>query len=50
VAAVVVDTNVFAADLRPGRWPLADAYAELIGGRGILLSFVTVAEVNYGAR
>lgn len=50
MAAVVVDTNVFGADLRPAGWPLAEAYAELIGGRSILLSFVTVAELDYGAR
>ena len=46
---VVVDTGVFGADLSASSRPLADAYAELLSGRAILISFVTVAELRYGA-
>ena len=46
---VVVDTGVFGADLSPSSKPLADLYADVLAGRNILISFVTVAELRYGA-
>lgn len=46
---VVVDTGVFGADLSPSSKPLADRYADMLTGRNILISFVTVAELRYGA-
>ena len=46
---VVVDTGVFGADLSPTSKPLADLYADVLAGRNILISFVTVAELRYGA-
>ena len=46
---VVVDAGVFGADLSASSKPLADLYAEVLGGRNILISFVTVAELRYGA-
>ena len=46
---VVVDTGVFGADLRSSSKLLADLYAEVLVGRNILISFVTVAELRYGA-
>lgn len=49
-AAVVLDTNVFGANLRPGRWDLATRYTALIGERAVLISFQTVAELEFGAR
>ena len=46
---VVVDTGVFGADLSPSSKPLADLYADVLAGRNILISFITVAELRYGA-
>lgn len=46
---VLVDTGVFGADRSPTSKPLADLYAEVLVGRNILISFVTVAELRYGA-
>jgi predicted nucleic acid-binding protein len=47
---VVIDTGVFAARLgrRDGR--LRTEYAPLLEGRPAIISFVTVAEVRYGAK
>jgi len=48
--AVVVDTNVFGAELtRRGR-AVAGAYQQHVQGRDLFVSFVTVAELRYGAR
>lgn len=49
IGPVVVDTGVFGADLSASSKPLADLYANLLDGRNILISFVTVAELRYGA-
>ena len=46
---VVVDTGVFGADLSASSKPLADIYADMLEGRNILISFVTVAELRFGA-
>ena len=46
---VVVDAGVFGADLSPSSKPLADLYADVLAGRNILISFITVAELRYGA-
>ncbi len=47
---VVVDTNVFGAELtRRGR-PISKAYRRHLEGRPALISFVTEAELRYGAR
>lgn len=46
---VVADTNVFGAELtRRGR-PIAEAYRRHLEGRPTLISFVTEAELRYGA-
>ena len=45
---IVIDTDVFSADLVPGS-RLAELYAPLITGRPALISFQTAAEVRYGA-
>jgi hypothetical protein len=45
---VVIDTDVFGADLVPGS-KLADAYEPLIVGRPALISFQTAAELWFGA-
>ena len=45
---VVIDTDVFSADLVPGS-RLAERYAPLITGRPAFISFQTVAELRYGA-
>lgn len=50
MSTVLLDTSVFSADLRAERWPFADQYRELIDGRAIVISFITVAELRYGAR
>ena len=46
---VVVDTGVFGTDLSPSSKPLADLYADVLAGRNILISFITVAELRYGS-
>jgi tRNA(fMet)-specific endonuclease VapC len=45
---VVVDTDVFSADLLPGS-RLAVRYAPIIAGRPVMVSFQTVAELRFGA-
>lgn len=47
---VVVDTNVFGADLVRRGAPLASLYRPLLQGRSFVLSFQTVAELRFGAR
>jgi predicted nucleic acid-binding protein len=47
---VVVDTSVFGADLLKVRAPLAVSYQPFLVGRAVFISFVTVAELRYGAR
>lgn len=46
---VVVDTSVFGADLLKIRAPLAMSYQPFLVGRAVFISFVTVAELRYGA-
>lgn len=45
---IVIDTDVFSADLVPGS-RLAEHYAPLITGRLAFISFQTAAELRYGA-
>lgn len=45
---IVIDTDVFSADLVPGS-RLTERYAPLITGRPAFISFQTVAELRYGA-
>ena len=45
---IVIDTNVFSADLVPGA-RLTDLYEPLVVGRLGFISFQTAAEVRYGA-
>jgi hypothetical protein len=47
---VVIDTGVFGARLTPSGRLLATRYRSLSEGRRAVLSFVTVAELQYGAR
>lgn len=47
---VVVDTGVFAAELLRRGAPLAASYRPLLEGRPFIVSFVTVAEVRFGAQ
>lgn len=46
---VVIDTGVFGARLTPSGRMLAHAYQPLVEGRAVALSFVTVAELHFGA-
>ena len=46
--AIVIDTDVFSAELIPGSL-LAERYAPLLSGRPAIISFQTVAELLYGA-
>ncbi|MGO9322068.1 MAG: PIN domain-containing protein [Solirubrobacteraceae bacterium] len=46
--AIVIDTDVFSADLVPGS-RLAERYAPIITGRPAFISFQTAAELRYGA-
>ena len=49
-ASVVVDTMVVSALVNVGRVPAAAArYRSLIGGRPVVVSFVTVTELRFGA-
>lgn len=49
-AAVVIDTMVVSALINPDRQnPEAVEYRTLIDGRMIVVSFVTVTELRYGA-
>lgn len=45
---VVVDTNVFGARLREKTQDLADRYEPVLVGRGLVISFQTVMELEYG--
>lgn len=45
---VVIDTDVFSAGLLPGS-RLAARYAPIIAGRAVMISFQTVAELQFGA-
>lgn len=45
---IVIDTDVFGADLIPGS-RLAELYEPIIVGRPALISFQTAAEIRYGA-
>jgi predicted nucleic acid-binding protein len=47
---VVIDTNVFSADLLRATRPLVDLYRPILTGRRFLISFQTVAEIEYGIR
>jgi predicted nucleic acid-binding protein len=47
-APVVIDTDVFSADLVPGS-RLAERHAPIVSGRPAMISFQTAAEVRYGA-
>lgn len=46
---VVVDTGVFGARLTPAGHDLAFAYRTLLEGRPAIISYVTVAELRFGA-
>jgi len=48
--ATVVDTSVFGAELTRRGSAVADAYRSHVEGRELFVSFVTVAELRYGAR
>ncbi|MDQ1427813.1 MAG: hypothetical protein QOK39_1289, partial [Acidimicrobiaceae bacterium] len=45
---IVIDTDVFGADLIPGS-KLAVVYEPLIAGRHAFISFQTAAEIRFGA-
>ena len=45
---LVIDTDVFSADLVPGS-TLTERYAPVIAGRPAFVAFQTVAELRYGA-
>ena len=47
---VVVDTGVFAAELTRSGADLAERYRPVLEGRNVFVSFVTEAEVRFGAR
>jgi predicted nucleic acid-binding protein len=47
---VVIDTGVFGARLTPSGRLLASRYRPVLEGRPAIVSFVTVAELEYGAR
>lgn len=47
---VVIDTGVFGARLARVERPFAAAYQPLVEGRGRIISFITVAELHYGAK
>jgi predicted nucleic acid-binding protein len=49
-STVVVDTNVFGADLVRSTRPLVDLYEPLLAGRRYVVSFQTVAELEFGFR
>ncbi len=48
-SAAVIDTNVFGAELTRRGAAVADAYREHVEGRQLFISFVTLAELRYGA-
>jgi predicted nucleic acid-binding protein len=45
---IVIDTDVFSADLVPGS-ALTERYAPILAGRPAFISFQTAAEIRYGA-
>lgn len=47
---IVIDTGVFAAELTRSGAALAERYRPLIEGRNVFISFVTRAEVRFGAK
>jgi predicted nucleic acid-binding protein len=47
---VVVDTNVFSADLVRSVRSLVELYRPILAGRRYLISFQTLAEIRFGAR
>lgn len=47
-ASVLADTNVISYSMN--EHTLDDVYRQLIGERGVLISFMTVAEVDFGMR
>jgi predicted nucleic acid-binding protein len=47
---VVLDTNVFSADLLRRTRSLVELYRPLLAGRSFVVSFQTVAEIRFGAR
>lgn len=47
---VVIDTGVFGARLTPSGRLLASRYRPFLEGRPAVISFITVAELEYGAR
>jgi predicted nucleic acid-binding protein len=47
---VVVDTNVFGAELTRRGAAVLEAYGPHVDGRDLVISFVTIAELRYGAR
>ncbi len=47
-SAIVIDTDVFSADLVPTS-RLAESYAPIITGRPAFISFQTATELRYGA-
>jgi predicted nucleic acid-binding protein len=47
---VVIDTGVFGAQLTPRTWRLGELYRPLVERRAALISFITVAELRFGAR
>jgi predicted nucleic acid-binding protein len=47
---IVIDTGVFGAQLTPRTWPLGELYRPLVEGRAALISFITVAELRFGAQ
>jgi tRNA(fMet)-specific endonuclease VapC len=48
--AIVVDTGVFGADLLRTQTPLVTSYLPFLAGRPALISFISAAELRYGAR
>ena len=46
---VVIDTGVLGAQLTHRAWPLGELYRPFVEGRAGLVSFVTVAELRFGA-
>ena len=46
----VIDTGVFGARLTPSGGLLASRYRPVLEGRPAIISFITVAELEYGAR
>ena len=47
---MIIDTGVFGARLTPRGQSLASAYRPLLEGRPAVISFITVAELRYGAK